>query len=347
MRALCVGGESLSESSSAEPDPWLASIALHEGIPQYPWASGAWSLQHPLAVPCMGEHAWDVAGAGQERGLNHLWTLASPSCCSSPWEDAAAEDNFEQSEAAPSCWVGSLQAPAWDGKSRDSCGSYFAVGGGDRVSALKFAVSAFRRETQALLGGSKAPACHLNISAFCKQGNNLMKHWKQQILPGRLKVRRELMSWVPPGIRESLEVMDKDVLTWNPKLSLGCAVHQNSQVWSDLLTFGADRRAALKGDKFAIENGFLCDGNENKMLGLFHIMVLSEIFSVIEGSYPPQIYNVSYHYIFHVVSSTWTLWICDQGKASTASNWSKSSSKAAACPWEMRTSPLQVLATAN
>lgn len=88
-----------------------------------------------------------------------------------------------------------------------------AVGGGDQVSALKYTVSTVRRETWALLGGSKAPACHLNISAFCKQGNNLLKPWKQQILPGRLKVRRELVSWVPPGIRESLEVIDKDVLT--------------------------------------------------------------------------------------------------------------------------------------
>ncbi|RMC13485.1 hypothetical protein DUI87_08558 [Hirundo rustica rustica] len=93
-----------------------------------------------------------------------------------------------------------------------------AVGGGDQVSALKYAISAFKRGTQALLGGSKAPVCHLNISAFCEQGSNLMKHWKEWILPGRLKVRRELMRWVPPGIRESLEVIDKDVLTGNPKL---------------------------------------------------------------------------------------------------------------------------------
>lgn len=64
------------------------------------------------------------------------------------------------------------------------------------------------------------------------------------------------MSWVPPGIWESLEVIDKDVLTWNPELSLGCAVHWNSQVGSDLLAFYADRRASLKGDKFAIEMGF-------------------------------------------------------------------------------------------
>lgn len=85
--------------------------------------------------------------------------------------------------------------------------------GGDQVSALKYAVSTFKRETWALLGGNKAPAHHLNTSAFCKQGNNLMKHWKQQILPGRLKVRRELMSWVPPEIRESLEVIDEGVST--------------------------------------------------------------------------------------------------------------------------------------
>lgn len=40
-----------------------------------------------------------------------------------------------------------------------------------------------------------------------------MKHWKQQVLPGRLKVRRELVSWVPPVIHESLEVIDKGALT--------------------------------------------------------------------------------------------------------------------------------------
>lgn len=40
-----------------------------------------------------------------------------------------------------------------------------------------------------------------------------MKHWKQQVFSGRLKVRRELMSWVPPAIHESLEVINKDVLT--------------------------------------------------------------------------------------------------------------------------------------
>lgn len=46
-------------------------------------------------------------------------------------------------------------------------------------------------------------------------------------------------------------------------------MHRSNQVWNDLLAFYADRRAAVKGDKFAIEMGFSVMGIEVKCLACF------------------------------------------------------------------------------
>lgn len=76
MRAVCSGGESLSNPYQKE-----AVLSQIPGLHPLPCTREFLSipeLQEPgpcstlLAVPSMGEHAWDVAEAGQEGGLNRL-----------------------------------------------------------------------------------------------------------------------------------------------------------------------------------------------------------------------------------------------------------------------------------